>query len=45
LRETAEHRVGIHFPEHSGFAEAAGSRVGQRFAFKKNDVTEASARE
>jgi hypothetical protein len=45
LRETAEHWVGIHFPEHSGFAKAAGSGMGQCFAFKKNDVADSSARE
>jgi hypothetical protein len=45
LSETAEHRVGIHLPEHSGLAEAAGSRMGEGFAFKKNDVADSSARE
>ena len=32
----AEHRVGIHLPEHSGFAEAAGSRMGQRFGLSQH---------
>jgi hypothetical protein len=45
LRQTAEHWVGIHLPEHPGFAEAAGSRMGQGFALKKNHVADSSARQ
>jgi hypothetical protein len=45
LRQTAEHWVGIHLPEHPGLPEAAGARMGQGFAFKKNHVADPSASE
>ena len=31
LGQLAEHWVGVHLPEHSGFAKAAGLGVGQSF--------------
>ena len=43
LGETAEHWVGIHLPEHPGFAIAAGFGVGQGLSLQQHHIVHAPA--
>ena len=43
LGQTAEHRVGVHLPEHPGFAVAAGLGVGQGLGFQQHHIADAAA--
>ena len=45
LGQATEHRVGIHLPEHPGFAKAAGFGVGQGLGFQQHHITDAAARQ
>ena len=43
LGEPAEHWVGIHLPEHPGFAVAAGLGMGQGFGLQQHHIGDAFA--